>query len=109
MKTIDEIKTIFEVFNIDNNNFHILETDVDYEIRMFKPFERNNEKVFSFRVYGKVEGSKLQSYNSQLQWFGGVDYLYNYEEKKMVRKEYVHDLHKIIKRITNTEPLLRKL
>lgn len=109
MKTIDEIKTIFKVFDVDKNNSHILEADVNYKIRIFKPFERNNETIFSFRVYGKVEGSKIQSYNSQLQWFGGVDYLYNNEEKKMVRKEYVHDLHKIIKRITNTESLLRKL
>jgi hypothetical protein len=109
MKTIDEIKTIFKVFDVDKNNSHILEADVNYKIIIFKPFERNNETIFSFRVYGKVEGSKIQSYNSQLQWFGGVDYLYNNEEKKMVRKDYVHDLHKIIKRITNTESLLRKL
>ena len=109
MKSKEEIENIFSCFeNCKDNSCDILKGD-NWTITLFKPFEINEKKVFSFRLYGEVSGSKIKSYNNKQQWCGGADYEFDSIKNNLERSEYEHQLHPSITKEINVIELLKKI
>jgi hypothetical protein len=109
MKSIEEIEHIFSVFKEGNKRMIDISQGENWKITVFRPFDRNGTRIYSFRLYGEISGSKFEDYNDKPQWCGGVDYLLNLETKELVRSDYEHKLNDIILKHVDVNNLLKKV
>lgn len=96
MKTYVDLQTIFSCFNGNSEKSVGYLFGENWEIAIFKPFERKGKVIYSFRLYGEVDGSIFASYNSRKQWCGGVDYSLDINNGKVIRKVYLNKLNSVI-------------
>ena len=96
MKTIEELIILFNFFNHSKDRFKTIDKCTNWEIVIFRPFERDDKIIHSFRLYGKVSGSRFKEYNDNLQWYAAVDYSFDLKDGKLYRKAYENELPSFI-------------
>lgn len=109
MKSLEEINEIFTHFENSSDQFYEIQKGTNWTIAAFRPFERKNKTVYSFRLYGEITDSKFVEYNNKQQWCGGVDYYLDIKINKLERFEYEHKLHDVIRKKINVSELLQKI
>ena len=109
MKSIEELEQIFSVIKTENTQNYDFSSGKDWKIVFFRPFERNNHRIYSFRLYGRITESKFKKYNEELQWCGGIDYEYDLKTTKLNRSSYTRKLHDIITLQINPIEILEKI
>jgi hypothetical protein len=105
MKSIQELKTIHDSFLKHQKLSHQIDKGSNWDITFFNPFERNGEKIYSFRLYGETNGSK----HAQYHLCGSVEYSVNLKTKELKRKELEHKLHPVITKRINVAALLKTI
>ncbi len=109
MKSIENLKTIFDFFNQNEKSFVEIDKGINWNIIAYRPFERDKKTIYSFRLYGEIDGSVFKDYNNKPQWCAGVDYTFDLNTNKLERKEYEHKLHEAISKKINVKKTLNKI
>lgn len=109
MKSIKDLQDLFTFFDTSSAQFYDVLSGSNWSVKAFRPFKKDNNVIYAFRLYGEVSGSIFIEYNSGEQWCGGVDYQLHLETNELARFEYVHKLHNVIQKEIDVTLLLKKI